>query len=394
MKEIRMKRNVSLFFILIASFVFTIIFSCSPDVPGLGNDANLSGITLSQGELEPPFSPSTSSYKILIEDQYDTLTVTPALSDSDADYVIKKGVNVSANPIAMEYGLNTVSIDVTAEDGVTKKTYTLEIGRGIEDNYATLEISGISLMSKVYIISGSGYDIERIPGTSGGHPSDQMGYGREHALVFETANNPDVTALQNWHDTANSDPVNNEEKDISIIVSDVSGAEIYRWIFFHGWPDSYEPGFSGRMRFTWRNMRPADRVDDNIASWYYAGTDYQANNDTYDTIPDQGIEISGVSTGRFPNFTINETDRTITLFFTWYNGAAIVDWTNNYVEGVEPKRDMSIITYSDPSNLSTETERCNYYGVFVTKFCQQTGWGLYTKTKAMLVVSYDFWEIP
>ena len=85
----------------------------------------LSALSISGGTLSPTFNSSTLSYSATINDASVTISATSTDSNSKISGTGKKSLN---------YGKNTFSVVVTAEDG-SKKTYTLNITR--PDNRST-----------------------------------------------------------------------------------------------------------------------------------------------------------------------------------------------------------------------------------------------------------------
>jgi hypothetical protein len=86
-------------------------------------DASLSGLTLSQGSLSPAFSNGTYNYTASVANSVTSLTVTPTASNTNATIKVN-GAAVSSgnasNSIALVVGPNTVTVDVTAENGTTQ----------------------------------------------------------------------------------------------------------------------------------------------------------------------------------------------------------------------------------------------------------------------------------
>ena len=88
----------------------------------LSNNANLKSLIGSYGTLNPNFSANVTSYNVSVPNDVTvySLTATPADSKAKTEYFGSKNMKV---------GKNTRSVVVTAEDGVTKKTYTITITR-------------------------------------------------------------------------------------------------------------------------------------------------------------------------------------------------------------------------------------------------------------------------
>ncbi|MDQ0438692.1 hypothetical protein QO014_003087 [Kaistia dalseonensis] len=95
-------------------------------------DATLSSLSLSAGALEPAFASSTTSYSIDVPNETATTTVSPTATDAGATITVN-GTPVtsggSSGAIDLDVGANTITVAVTAEDGVTIETYTVTVNR-------------------------------------------------------------------------------------------------------------------------------------------------------------------------------------------------------------------------------------------------------------------------
>ncbi len=110
------------------------------------NDAALSGLTLSG--IPITFSPDTTSYTVSVDSHLRSTLVTPSTRHVGASYVINWAMsNPSATPatVPLNIGANTITIEVTAEDGETTKIYTVSVTR-LSDLAAlnSLTLSGVS----------------------------------------------------------------------------------------------------------------------------------------------------------------------------------------------------------------------------------------------------------
>jgi hypothetical protein len=102
------------------------------------SDATLAGLELSAGSLDQVFQSLQSDYTATVGFLSTATTVTPVLSDAAA--VSVNGADVASGdasaPIPLVVGENTITVIVTAEDGVTTGTYTLTVTRESADAFA------------------------------------------------------------------------------------------------------------------------------------------------------------------------------------------------------------------------------------------------------------------
>ena len=95
----------------------------------LSTDATLSGLTLSDVDFGT-FSSDTESYTASVAYSVSQTTVTPTVNDSGADYFIKlDGVTDADGTVSLAVGENVITVEVTAEDDTTTKTYTVTVTR-------------------------------------------------------------------------------------------------------------------------------------------------------------------------------------------------------------------------------------------------------------------------
>ena len=94
--------------------------------PTASSDANLRSLSISPGSISPAFSASNTKYSASVSNATTSVAVSAATSDSKAklSYWGNTGLKV---------GANTVTVQVTAEDG-TKKVYTITVTRAAGSN--------------------------------------------------------------------------------------------------------------------------------------------------------------------------------------------------------------------------------------------------------------------
>ena len=94
----------------------------------LSTDATLSGLTLSDVTLT--FASTTTDYTASVANDVTQTTVTPTVNDDGATYAIKLGGVAGADGvIPLAVGSNIITVEVTAEDGNTARTYTVTVTR-------------------------------------------------------------------------------------------------------------------------------------------------------------------------------------------------------------------------------------------------------------------------
>lgn len=93
------------------------------------SDAALANLTLSSGSLSPSFSSNTTSYTANVSNLL-SIRVTPTLTDSNATVKVNGATVASgtaSGKIRLLPGTNTITNVVTAQDGATTKTYTIQV---------------------------------------------------------------------------------------------------------------------------------------------------------------------------------------------------------------------------------------------------------------------------
>ena len=107
---------------------------------------NLSSLTMSKGTFSPTFASGTTSYTDAVGNTVTSVTVTPTTSGGNATVKVNGTAVASgtaSSPINLNVGANTVSVVVTAQDGITTKTYTVTVNRApsANDNLSSLKMS-------------------------------------------------------------------------------------------------------------------------------------------------------------------------------------------------------------------------------------------------------------
>ena len=103
----------------------------TPIVVGSENNANLSGLTFSSGTLSPSFNQDITSYSSQVDNNTNSITVTPVTASNFATVKVNNISVVAGMPsasISLNIGINNITCTVKAQDGTTK-TYLISVER-------------------------------------------------------------------------------------------------------------------------------------------------------------------------------------------------------------------------------------------------------------------------
>ncbi|MBW5448843.1 DNRLRE domain-containing protein [Cohnella sp. CFH 77786] len=108
------------------------------------NSAELNGLSLSRGTLSPAFSSGTQLYGATVANSVTSVTVTPTVAEPNATVTVN-GQSVASGSasgaIPLIVGDNPINVTVTAQDGATKKTYTIKVTRTASSNADLTDLS-------------------------------------------------------------------------------------------------------------------------------------------------------------------------------------------------------------------------------------------------------------
>ncbi|MFC9775362.1 cadherin-like beta sandwich domain-containing protein [Paenibacillus chitinolyticus] len=107
-------------------------------------NANLSNLTLSAGTLSPAFASGTTGYTADVSNGTASINVTPTVADGTATVKVNGSTVASGSPspVSLNVGANPITVEVTAQDGTTKKTYTVSVTQAASTN---ANLSGLTL---------------------------------------------------------------------------------------------------------------------------------------------------------------------------------------------------------------------------------------------------------
>ncbi|MDD4307949.1 MAG: cadherin-like beta sandwich domain-containing protein [Thermoplasmata archaeon] len=115
----------------------------------VSTNADLSGLSISSGTLSPSFNANTLIYAVEVPNSVETIVFTPTVAGIGAMITVN-GISVpsgiSSSPILLSEGENINTIAVTAEDGVSQKTYSVTVKR-LPKPSSNAKLAGLSLSS-------------------------------------------------------------------------------------------------------------------------------------------------------------------------------------------------------------------------------------------------------
>ena len=116
----------------VASSVAGTPLSVSLSGTGAATPPRLSALTLSGATLSPVFNPSVISYGTVLSNSTASVTVTASAADVTSTIQVNGtpiASGIASSPIALNFGINYITVRVTAADGITNDEYTIAITR-------------------------------------------------------------------------------------------------------------------------------------------------------------------------------------------------------------------------------------------------------------------------
>jgi hypothetical protein len=114
-------------------------------------DATLSGLAFGSETLTPAFSSSTTTYSASVSSTTTEYPFPTATATQDGTTVVVKNAGIAVTgpgALSLVDGLNVITVEVTAPNGTTKKTYTMNINKAPAAKDATLSalpsVSGVT----------------------------------------------------------------------------------------------------------------------------------------------------------------------------------------------------------------------------------------------------------
>jgi len=151
-------------------------------------NAKLLTLTTSNGALTPAFSNTVTSYTKALGNAVTSITITPTTVDANATVTVNSIAVTSgtaSGSIALNVGDNVISTVVTAQDGVTKITYSITVNRGP---------SADALLSNLAISTGT---LKPVFATATTAYTVAVGNGIASTTITPTTNDPGATVKVN-----------------------------------------------------------------------------------------------------------------------------------------------------------------------------------------------------
>jgi len=182
---------------------------------------NLASLKISRGALSPGFAVLNTSYTANVVNGVTSLTVTPTAADPNATMLLNGTTAIASgaasDPITLAIGANTITIKVTAADGVTSQTYTVTVTRAarsinIPDESLSVDQPVISppIEDDVILVhqgvspNGDGINDFLVIDGILAYPDNKLSVmNRNGALVFETRGYDNTSKVFDGHSNKN-----------------------------------------------------------------------------------------------------------------------------------------------------------------------------------------------
>ena len=109
------------------------------------SNAALASLALSQGALSPAFAGGVTAYTVTVPHGVAQLSLTPVAAHAGASITIN-GVVVASGaataPLPLAVGSNVIQVEVLAQNGVARRTYTVTVERGQAPQHAVTAAAG------------------------------------------------------------------------------------------------------------------------------------------------------------------------------------------------------------------------------------------------------------
>ena len=113
----------------ITTGIYTVVVNRAKNTESLSSDASLRWLSLSGIDFGT-FDSDVTSYTAEVANDLTLTIVTPVMNDVEATHVVSLGgVEVADGEVSLSVGENVITVEVTAEDGVVTRIYTVTVTR-------------------------------------------------------------------------------------------------------------------------------------------------------------------------------------------------------------------------------------------------------------------------
>ncbi len=112
-------------------------------------DATLYDLLTSPVGLTPEFQQGTSDYSVQVDNSVSSMDFSIVTNNWQASYILKKNgttTDVSGSTVTLDEGTNQITVEVTAADASTTKTYTVTVNRAVlpkDSSLTDLSVSSV-----------------------------------------------------------------------------------------------------------------------------------------------------------------------------------------------------------------------------------------------------------
>ncbi|MEG1943423.1 MAG: cadherin-like beta sandwich domain-containing protein, partial [Angelakisella sp.] len=129
------------------------------------SDADLASLVIREGSMSPPFKAGVTEYNVAVKDEVAFVDILPSTRNEEATMVVKADSKVLGDyydrySTAIRDGDNEITVEVTAEDGKTKKLYTVNVYRKDEEQqgaYKPITVDMINFSENPIVVDISKY---------------------------------------------------------------------------------------------------------------------------------------------------------------------------------------------------------------------------------------------
>ncbi len=263
-----------------------------------------------------------------------------------------------------------------------------------DNNRVDVEILGV-MTNRVIVVSGPGMELEEIrlfdeaKGARGLMPRTLSAM----PFAFEFSGTGVDRLLAELNTSRTNASVTSRK--ITLAIRDAANIVRVRWTLSEMELTRIDPGFAGRMRYTFECTGAPARAS---GQTFYTRnpTNFPAQVSVPTGSQFYELEIDGVNQGGYPEIQLDTREQTLTLTFEYAEGGDILAWwmqaNHDASQGFVNNRNLSVIRQELVGTQRREILRINYYDVYPIRYQQIGGFGQREKLKERIVLRYRLRE--